>query len=130
MKTLILFFLAAFSFTFGSAQTVKDTALETASNSFLVLFKDAETGEYRAPTPEERAELEKKLGSQSGKTDQPIEEILNADGSVTVRLNGRFESFSIIRKNPDGSTQLECVKSEEEAIAFLNHKAKGVRDEK
>lgn len=62
----------------------------------------------KPPTPAEQAadaELER-ITDQSSEGLTPVQ---RPDGSVTVDLEGRFQSVVVARKNADGTTSIGCV---------------------
>jgi len=81
-----------------------------------VVSRDPVTGELRAPTPLESRQLN---ATGFNRSSVGLKQEVRPDGSVMVRLNGRFMSASVAKIEPDGSVATGCVSSQAEAEAFL-----------
>jgi hypothetical protein len=90
-----------------------DATVGAAGQSVAVDAK----GKLRAPTHEEIQALTgamKLNNSVEGLTSKVV-----GNGTVMVDLQGRFESVSVAKRNPDGSISKACVVSAKEAEQFL-----------
>lgn len=89
-----------------------------------VAARDPVTGQLRAPTAQEYAAMvQRAVANQAlgfGRPTQPPVADVRPDGTVGLRLDGRFGSFSVARVLADGSVQTGCVTNEKEAEAFFN----------
>ena len=74
----------------------------TPQPSALVAVRDAETGQLRAPTAEERSSMQL-LGEAHSRSDVGLEETHYDDGTVGVRLGGRFQS-ALVLNHEHGTT--------------------------
>jgi hypothetical protein len=126
-KTLLLG-LAAFALglgvsTFASAQTPskKDssdryTYVPFAGQSVAI---DRQTGKLRPPTPDEARQLGAALKNYLNRSSQGLVVKTHPNGMQSVDLQGRFQSVSLAKINPDGSTSERCVTNMREAQDFL-----------
>ena len=88
----------------------------------LRVVKDPVSGELRAPTAAEAAQLS--APSSEGKSRARTADtgsrglltgtlnpkvVVNADGSEMLELTEDSQSYSVARRNPDGSITMECV---------------------
>ncbi|MEM1177821.1 MAG: hypothetical protein AAGM22_05725 [Acidobacteriota bacterium] len=77
----------------------------------LVKVRDAETGDMRAPTPEEMARLQSTMDPLN-RSDAGLVERHYPDGTIGVRLDGRFQSMSVVNRNPEtGEITPTCTTS-------------------
>lgn len=88
-----------------------ETAIPAASGVKAV--KDRSSGQLRAPTPEEAAEL-----SQDGPPRRVTTVRVNSDGSVTAALGDEHLSDVIAVRNPDGTLSTACLPKEKSAAAL------------
>ena len=91
----------------------------TSNPDGLTVVIDRKTGQQRPLTPQEArilAEGIKQLVSQS--TDGLVQ-IQHADGSVSMDLQGRFQSVMLAKKEADGTISQSCVDNPESAAAFF-----------
>ncbi len=102
-----------------------DTATTSASQperAGLVAVRDAETGELRAPTASEWQELASTFDVLN-RSDQGLVERTYSDGSVGVRLEGRFQSVSMINRSSSASgedvVEATCTHSADTVVAKL-----------
>jgi hypothetical protein len=80
--------------------------LPLASRSGLLIAVDPVSGRRVRPTPEQRRALSDLLGSENT-PDLPAERL--SRGGEVVHLNGRFQIFSIARRDASGRLVLDCV---------------------
>ena len=79
----------------------------------MIVVKDPQTGELRAPTAAEAAALKAlpaakpapKAGVAGQKT--TVEKLLS--GRVRAKLGPEYMRYSVVTKNPDGSLSYDCV---------------------
>jgi hypothetical protein len=92
----------------------------------MIVVKDAETGQLRAPTAAEINGLtgaaatapSSKQGASKSAVAQPREEV-RTDGSVMVRLPESGDVFSVAKIGPNGKLVMECVEGKEAADKAL-----------
>jgi hypothetical protein len=83
----------------------------------LVAARDAETGELRAPTAEELAELAAEFGLL--RSDEGLVPVVRPDGTVTVNLQGRYLDFALATRGPDGAAVPHCTSEPAQAVSIL-----------
>lgn len=76
-------------------------------------------GQVRPLTQDEAKRLAEGLKGMLNKSSDGLVEEQNADGSVTVDLQGRFQSVTVARENKDGSISTSCVDNPRAAGAFF-----------
>jgi hypothetical protein len=81
---------------------------------------DPQTGKLRPPTPEEARQLGMALKNYLNRSSQGLTVKTHPNGAQSVDLQGRFQSVSLAKINPDGSASEKCVTSMQEAEQFLN----------
>lgn len=100
-----------------------------AAEAGMRAARDAKTGQVRAPTAEESKTLDAaaaklrsakgsaRVGMASGKLDpQPI---THADGTVEQELDASTMSYSVARRNADGTLERVCVQGNEAAAKAM-----------
>jgi hypothetical protein len=80
---------------------------------------DPQTGKIKPLTPAEAQELADGLKTALNKSTEGLDEVHNADGSVSVDLKGRFQNVTLARVNEDGSVERACVDEPKAAAEFL-----------
>ena len=86
-----------------------------AAGASLRVARDPVTGALRPLTPEEARHL---LGVRPLAVAEP-QVVTLPDGTKMMRLGPDQASFSVARKNPDGTSTSACVHGKAEARAFL-----------
>jgi hypothetical protein len=79
---------------------------------------DRQTGQLRKPTAEETEALVAQLTAMTNQSAEGLQQIAAANG-VFVDLEDRFQSTVLARPNPDGTSEVRCVTTFEEAAEFL-----------
>lgn len=80
---------------------------------------DKQTGRLRKPTAEETQELVASLSSMLSKSTDDLTARTLPDGTRQVTLEGRFAPVVVARPREDGTTEVRCVSSFDEAADFL-----------
>jgi hypothetical protein len=80
---------------------------------------DPQTGKLRPPTPDEARQLGMALRNYLNRSSQGLTVKTHPNGAQSVDLQGRFQSVSLAKVNPDGSASEKCVTSMQEAEEFL-----------
>lgn len=95
------------------------TAARAAGQDGVIVVRDAQTGQMRAPTA---AEL-KALAPAGAKvsTQVPLSSLVvtKPNGSRTLRLAERGQVYSVVSRAPDGQLVEQCVQGENAANAAL-----------
>lgn len=95
----------------------------------MIAVRDPVTGQLRAPTAEELADLQAK--SQAAKSSRmralsvapaPVERV-NASGARGVRPGPEHISYSVVTRNADGSLSSSCVQGLDKAEAIVSGQA-------
>ncbi len=93
-----------------------DTTIEFASQKIKV---DARTGKLRTPTVEEARAIVETLTKLADRRSDDLKVVRTPSGVDKVDLEGRFQHVLVGKPNPDGTNEVICVTSMEEAAAFL-----------
>jgi hypothetical protein len=80
---------------------------------------DPQTGKIKPLTPEQARQLADELKTMLNRSTEGLEEVHNADGSVSVDLKGRFQNVMLARVNEDGTLEKSCVDEPKAAAEFL-----------
>ena len=96
-----------------------------AAEAGMRAARDPRTGQVRAPTAEESKTLDAaaaklraakgnaRVGMASGKLDPQA--VTHADGTVEQELDESSMSYSVARRNADGTVEMVCVQGKEAA---------------
>src|SRR5207302_9303776 len=68
-------------------------------------------------TPEQAQQIAAAL--KDNQSSDGLVQVQNADGSVGMDLQGRFQNVILAKKNDDGSVEQACVDNSEAATTFL-----------
>ena len=74
----------------------------------MVVAIDPETGKLRMPTPEEMQALYATPGDDLNDSGEGLVVEHHANGSVSIKTEGRFLSYSVARMGPDGKLIYGC----------------------
>jgi hypothetical protein len=80
---------------------------------------DKASGKLRKPTAQEIDETVAQLRTLTNHSTQDLTQVQHRNGMVSMDLKGRFAGVVIGRANADGSTEVRCVFTMEEAEEFL-----------
>jgi hypothetical protein len=108
-----------------TAMANKNAAVKVAAQDMPV---DSQ-GQIRPLTPDEAKKLAEGLNGMLNKSSEGLVEQHNADGSVEMDLQGRFQSVAVARVNKDGSVTESCVDNPRAAGAFFGIDPKTIRPE-
>lgn len=109
----------------SKAKTGKPAAAAPGTASVRAVI-DKETGQLRAPTPEESKEMALRSSAARAdlnESDEGLVEVVHPNGMISVDLQGRFMSHTVAKIGPDGKLITRCVTTEAEKKAFLQKKA-------
>lgn len=76
-------------------------------------------GQLRPLTPDEAKQMADRLKGMLNKSTEGLVEEQNADGSVSVDLQDRFQHVTVARVNTDGTVTESCVDNPRAAAAFF-----------
>jgi len=80
---------------------------------------DKTTGRLRKPTQEETDAMVSRISVLTNRSSEGLTVNQRSNGMKSVDLQGRFNSVVLGRANADGTTEVRCVFSIEEAADFL-----------
>lgn len=93
-----------------------DATVEFANQRITI---DAQTGRLRKPTVEEARALVETITGLTDRSAKGLKVERGPNGLRQVDLKGRFQSVVLAKPNPDGTNEIRCVTSLEEAADFL-----------
>lgn len=94
------------------AATPLDTAAPTTvqpGESGLVVVRDPQTGELRAPEGAEAAELLRQAVPANNYSDEGLVEVALPRGGYTKDLQGRYQEYFVLVRGADGQLKPACV---------------------
>ena len=80
---------------------------------------DGQTGQIKSLSPEEAQKVAEGLKQVINRSTEGLVETREADGSVSVDLQDRFQNVAVARKNDDGSVEQGCVDNAQAAGEFF-----------
>jgi hypothetical protein len=83
------------------------------------IILDQATGTLRKPTPEETDVMVAQISSLTNRSTEGLTVQQAAQGGEMMDLEGRFGGVVLGRAKADGTTEIRCVFTMEEAVAFL-----------
>jgi hypothetical protein len=83
------------------------------------IILDKTTGKLRKPTAQETFEMVSQLQSLTNRSTDDLVQVQHPNGTVSMDLKGRFGGVVLGRANADGTTEVRCVFTMEEAEEFL-----------
>jgi hypothetical protein len=99
------------------AQSVDNDATVQFANQKIKI--DPRTGKLRTPTAAEARAIVETVQGLTNRSSKGLQVVRDADGTTKVDLQGRFQTVVLAKPNPDGTNEIRCVTSLEEATAFL-----------
>ena len=97
-------------------QTADDATITFANQKIKI---DPKTGKLRTPTAEEARAIVETIQGLTNRSADDLQVVQEANGMSKIDLQGRFQNVVIAKPNPDGTNEIRCVTSLEEATAFL-----------
>ena len=80
---------------------------------------DKQSGSLRMPTQQEADEVIANLSTLGQRPDGSLQQAPQANGAVSLDLDGGFAGIVLARPNGDGTWETRCVFTVEEGAAFL-----------
>lgn len=93
------------------------------------ITRDTQSGKLRKPTQQETDELVKSLKEMTNRSTEGITEEALPNGAVRMNIAGSFAPVMLAKPNADGTTEVRCVSTFDEAAAFLGLVEKGSDNE-
>jgi len=121
MGLFLTFLLAAAG---ASAQSAAADPLpdSTAADAAQKAAVDPATGRLRGITPEEARALIDSVSRELSQSDDGLTIVYHPNGMLSIDLEDRFQSSTLVRLEADGTLRARCVTSVEEARQFLEGK--------
>jgi hypothetical protein len=95
---------------------------KAAGQEGLVVVRDPQTGQLRAPTADELKELRARTPATAGlAAPRPPATVSRRDGSRGLRLGEQGMVYDVVTRGPDGKLTSECVHGEAGAAHALDH---------
>jgi hypothetical protein len=91
---------------------------------------DAQTGQVRPLTQEEAQRMAEGIKRLVNQSTDGLQEVRNADGSVSMDLQDHFQNIAVVKRNADGTTTQACIDNPETAARFFGIDPKLVGVEK
>lgn len=80
---------------------------------------DSQTGQIQPLSPQEAKQLADGLKGMLNRSTDGLVPVTEADGSLSMDLQGRFQNVTVARINQDGSISESCVDNAEAAASFF-----------
>lgn len=97
--------------------TANFTIVEVAGQKVEV---NSQTGQIKQLTPDQARKLAAGLQQMVNQSTEGLVQEQQADGSVSMSLDGHFKNVAVARVNNDGSVTQSCVDNAEAAGAFFS----------
>ena len=108
------------------------TSTQAQKKSYVAtreIILDKASGKLRKPTAQETDEMVAQLKSLTNRSTDDLTQVQHRNGMVSMDLKGRFGGVVLGRANADGTTEVRCVFSMEEAEEFLGLVASTSQDQ-
>ena len=106
-----------------STPSTRQTKDKTSANlSFRVggqIPLDPQTGQVRPLTQEEAQRMADGIKQLVNQSTDGLQSVRHADGSVSMDLQGRFQSIAVAKRDEDGTLTQSCVDNPKSAAAFF-----------
>ena len=89
---------------------------------------DTQTGQIKPLTPQEAQKLAEGLAPMVDQSSEGLTSVRQADGSISMDLQGHFQSVTVARVNSDGTVEQSCVNNPEAAGKFFGIEPKLIKD--
>jgi hypothetical protein len=103
----------------GAAPAMNTRNNVTVNASGQEVHLDTQTGQAKELTPEEARKMAEGLKQMINTSTEGLQAEQQADGSVSVDLQDRFQNVTLARVNQDGTVSTACVDNAEAAGEFL-----------
>ena len=92
---------------------------DAAAGPALRAFIDPETGQLRAPSPEEARALADAARADLARAVESLEAVVHPDGMISLDLKGFFMQNVVAVRTPDGSLSMGCVDGPPTPVTFV-----------
>ena len=100
----------------NNRDTRANTSLRTSAQPMPFAMQ---TGQVRPLTQEEAQRLAEGIKELVNQSTDGLKSVRHADGSVSLDLEGRFQSVAVAKRDEDGKLILSCVDNRQSAAAFF-----------
>jgi len=83
------------------------------------VIRDQATGDLRKPTEAETDAMVAQISQLTNRSADGLTQMPSTKGGTVMNLEGRSQGVVLGRANPDGTTEVRCVFSVEEAAEFM-----------
>lgn len=121
VRTVLIFSAIAVALSFVTV-ALSRTPSKVSQKRYVAtreIVRDKVTGQLRTPTPEETRQMVDQLKTLTNRSSEGLKSKQHPNGMVSVNLEGRFGGVVLGRDNADGSTEVRCVFTMQEAVEFL-----------
>ncbi len=112
----VVILIAAAGPAFSQSQAAKKAKKYVATKEIVF---DKATGKLRKPTVEETQALVDQISTLTNRSTEGLSLKQHQNGMKSMSLAGRFGGVILGRANEDGTTEIRCVMTLEEAVDFL-----------
>ena len=108
------------------------TSTQAQKKSYVAtreIILDKATGKLRKPTAQEIDETVAQLKTLTNRSTEDLTQVQHPNGMVSMDLKDRFGGVVLGRSNADGTTEVRCVFTMEEAEEFLGLVASTSQDQ-
>jgi hypothetical protein len=117
---LVIALSVALVFTSSHAASAQDN--QRRSKKYVAtrpITVDLQTGTLRLPTAQETQDLVDSLAEMTNRSTDGLQVVTLANGTKSVDIDGRFQSVMLARPSEDGTWEMKCVATFDEATEFL-----------
>ena len=114
--------IAVFSIAQPIAMATQQSRASAGKKKYVATLEitvDKKSGKLRKPTASETEELVATLTRLTSRSTEGLKQVALPGGGTAVNLDGRFAPVILSKPNPDGTSEVKCVTSFEEAADFL-----------
>lgn len=121
IRTLLIFSAIVLALTLGTMAFTKNPSKASQKRYVATreIILDKVTGQLRKPTTEETDVMVDQLKTLTNRSTEGLTPTQHPNGMVSLSLEGRFGGVVLGRDNADGTTEVHCVFTMEEAADFL-----------
>lgn len=125
-RLMLVLPLAALALPAGAAQDIP----KAPSQQGMVVVRDADTGELRAPTPAEARALHPGTSASAAAAAAPAPKMVTGPGGRrSVKLGERHMVYSVVTRGADGKLAEQCVHGADAASHAAAHPASNKPEE-
>ena len=114
--------IAVFSMAQSEARAAQQGRAGAGNKKYVATLEitvDKKSGKLRKPTAAETETLVATLTALTSRSTEGLKQVAVPRGGTLINLEGRFAPVMLSRPNPDGTSEVKCVTSFEEAADFL-----------